>query len=72
LYIYKDGVFLDTGVLQFGPVLKYLPYDNLLINKNFGINSEQDMQAYINDIISLFEEFVAEYMYEVQAGNSPD
>ena len=70
--IFKDGKLMETGITQFGSVLRFLPYDESLINNNFGINSVQEMQEYLKGLIDLFHEFVDEYIKEIVAGNLPE
>ena len=71
MVIYENGIIQDTGITQFGSILRYLPYDESLININFGLNSIQEMKEYLKKNIDLFNEFVDEYIKEIEEGNAP-
>ena len=71
MVVYENGIIQETGITQFGSILRFLPYDETLINKNFGLNSTKEMKEYLNENIDLFNEFVDEYIKEIEAGNAP-
>ncbi len=69
--IYYDDKFIEDRVSNIGSVLRYLPYDEMLINNDFDLNSLNDLKNYIKEHILLFEDFVNEYILEIEAGNNP-
>lgn len=72
IYIHVDGIFIDSRVTNMGSILRYIPYNKDLINQRFGLNSLEDLKNYIQDMIGLFDEFVDEYIKEIEAGNVPE
>jgi hypothetical protein len=75
IYIYKDGKLLDNRTTNIGSLLRYIPYNVELaesINtKGFGLNSLEHLKFYLREMLLLFDAFVAEYIKEIEAGNSP-
>jgi hypothetical protein len=71
MVIYENGIIQETGITQFGSILRYLPYDETLINNNFGLNSIKEMKEYLKENIDLFNEFLDEYIKEIDEGNTP-
>lgn len=53
------------GFKNIGMLLWELPYDQNMINKNFGINTLDDLKSYIQKQIKLFELFVKAYCKEM-------
>jgi hypothetical protein len=51
--------------------LHYIPYNQNLINNNFQLKSLEEMKEYLKGNIDLFNEFVDEYIKEIEAGNAP-
>ncbi|HEX9980462.1 MAG TPA: hypothetical protein VGB50_07840 [Flavobacterium sp.] len=72
IYIYKDDKVLEADLTNFSYMLNFLPYDESLINKNFGINSLLHMKSYLQQIIALCDEIIDECIKEIEAGNTPD
>jgi hypothetical protein len=64
--ILKNGQFINTGLTQYGSVLREIPYDKSDINEKFGLNSLTDLKDYIVDMIIIFKVFVNEYMLEIE------
>jgi hypothetical protein len=64
--ILNDGKFIDSRVTNIGSILRYLPYDEEKLNHNFGLNSLEDLKKFIVDNINLFNEFVDEYIKELE------
>jgi hypothetical protein len=64
--IYHNERFIEDRVANIGSVLRYIPYDSSLIADNYGLNSLADLKNYLHEHINLFEEFVAEYIYQVE------
>jgi hypothetical protein len=72
IYIYKNEVLdREANLGHFSYMLNFLPYDESLIKNNFGLNSLEDMKEYLKAMLELFEEFVNEYILEIEAGNNP-
>lgn len=71
MIIYENGIIQETGITQFGSILRYLPYEENLINNNFGLNSIKEMKEYLKENIDLFNEFVDEYIKKIEDGNTP-
>jgi len=69
LYIYENENLIGPKVTNLGFLMNYYDYDENLINKNFGLNNLDDLKNYIEDIYGLFNEFVDEYIKEIDAGN---
>jgi hypothetical protein len=70
--VYKDDKFLEEANLShISYMLNFLPYDESLIKNNFGLNPLEDMKEYLKAMLELFEEFVNEYILEIEAGNNP-
>lgn len=65
IYIYKEEQLIGPKVTNLAFLMNYYEYDKTLINKSFGLNSLDDLKKYIFDILSLFNEFVDEYMKEL-------
>lgn len=74
IYIYKDKVLLDNGFDSLGYALNFLPYDKekaeIINTLGFGLNSLSDLKNYVKDLIELYNEFVDEYIKEIEAGNA--
>jgi len=63
---------LHNGFNNMGFALNFLPYDKSLADRintlGFGLNN----QNYTKDMYDMYEEFVNEYIKEIEAGNVPD
>ncbi len=70
-YILKDGVFISPKETSLYYLLNFIPFDEKLINHNFGFNSIEDLKNYIVDIIELCDKFTDEYIKEIEAENVP-
>ncbi|SHJ22063.1 hypothetical protein SAMN04488096_1126 [Mesonia phycicola] len=74
IIILKDGIDQDIGFSQYGSVLRYLPYDKSRIektNRTFGYNALSEMKDYLNQMITLWEEFVEKYIEKLELGIEP-
>jgi len=69
LYILKNTVLIAPKETSIYYLLNFIPFDNKLLNPNFGFNSITDVKNYILDIINLCNEFAEEYIKEIEAGN---
>lgn len=71
-YIYRDKELFER-VDNMNSILRYIPYDKEKADKlntlGFGLNSLEDLKNYVNDFIDLYDEFVDEYIKEIDAGN---
>ena len=66
IYVYKGNELIENGgVSNFSYALNFLEYDPDLIKGNFGLNSLEDLKNYITDMIEIFDEFVAEYIIQI-------
>lgn len=70
--IFKKNKFFGPKVTNMYSLLNYLPYDESLLNKNFNINTLEDLKNYIKDMIELCDEFISEYIKEIELGNVID
>ena len=74
IYIYIDEELLRNGFNNMGFALNFLPYDKALAEQintmRFGLNSFEDLKNYTKDMYDLFDEFVGEYIKEIEAGNA--
>jgi len=57
IYVLKDGAFLENGLSHFGFMLNSFDLTGHIINQKFGFNSRNDFAAYIQKMISIFEDF---------------
>jgi hypothetical protein len=66
IYVYKDNKLIENGgVSNFSYILNFLEYNQNLINRNFGLNSLEDLKEYIRDMIEIFNDFVDEYIIQL-------
>jgi len=72
LYIYRDKELFER-VDNMNSILRYIPYDKEKADKlntlGFGLNSLEDLKNYIKDLIELYDEFVDEYIKEIETKN---
>jgi hypothetical protein len=67
LYVYRDNKLIENGgISNFSYILNFLEYNQNLINRNFGLNSLEDLKIYIMDMIDIFDDFVAEYIIQLK------
>ena len=63
IYVYNNNELIeDGGVSNFSYILNFLEYDENIINRNFGLNSLEDLKQYILDMIEIFDDFVDAYI----------
>ncbi|MBW8362129.1 MAG: hypothetical protein K0M56_08095 [Kaistella sp.] len=59
------------GFRQYGEVFHEFPLDKNKYNENFGFNNFEEMKEYLQDMITLFDDFVEEYINQLKAGETP-
>ncbi|HEX8577408.1 MAG TPA: hypothetical protein VF677_14045 [Flavobacterium sp.] len=75
LHIYKKNSYIENRVTNIGAFLRYVPYNQELaekINASYGLNSLRDLKIFLYKNIALCDEFVNEYIKEINAGNAPE
>lgn len=66
IYVYNNNELIeDGGVSNFSYILNFLEYDENIINRNFGLNSLEDLKQYILDMIEIFDDFVDAYIAQL-------
>jgi hypothetical protein len=66
IYVYNNNELIeDGGVSNFSYILNFLEYDENIINRNFGLNSVEDLKQYILDMIEIFDDFVDAYIAQL-------
>lgn len=71
-YIYKEEKLLDWSPSLIGMALYHIPYDPEMINNNFELKSIEELKEFLQSILEIFEDFVAEHIREIEAGNTPE
>lgn len=68
-HIRKNGKNIGLKFSHIGMPLRYIPYDESLINHNFGFNTIEDLMNFVNEITEFLDEVVKEYIIEIKKGN---
>lgn len=74
LYIFKDEVYLKSspGILNSLSLFESLGYKKERMNPNFGLNNTEDLKEYLKRTIAIIDEFIVEYMKEIENGYEPE
>lgn len=67
-YIFKDDIYFAPKESSLNYLLNLIPFNEKLLNPNFGFNSESELKNYIFEIIDLCNKFSYEYIKEIEAG----
>ena len=71
LDVYKNDEYQEIGFRQYGGVFNEFPIKKKLYNENFGFNNFEEMKEYLQDMITLFDDFVDEYVKRLKEGKTP-
>ena len=62
IWVLQDYKFVNNGLSHLGYLLNYFDIDGKVINQNFGINSKEELLIYVTKMISIFNDFINEFM----------
>ena len=62
IWVLQEDKFVDNGLSHFAYLLNYFDIDGKVINQHFGLNSKEEFLSYITKMISIFNDFINEFM----------
>ncbi len=62
IWVLREDKFVDNGLSHFAYLLNYFDIEGKVINQNFGINSKEEFLSYVTKMISIFNDFMNEFM----------
>ncbi|WP_150546795.1 hypothetical protein, partial [Mesonia oceanica] len=71
IYIYMNQILQNVDLSPVAAALDYLPYNKAKAEKvsnTFGYNTLSEMKDYLNQMITLWEEFVEKYIEKLELG----
>ena len=69
--VFKDNQKQPIGFRQYASVFNEFPINKKLYNENWGFNNFEEMKEYLQDMITLFDDFVDEYINQLKSGKTP-
>ena len=62
IWVLQADKFIDNGLSHFAYLLNHFDIDGKVINQNFGLNSKEEFLSYVTKMISIFNDFINEFM----------
>jgi hypothetical protein len=62
IWVLQEDKFVDNGLSHFAYLLNYFDIDGKMISQHFGLNSKEEFSTYVTKMISIFNDFINEFM----------